>query len=131
MSTDNAKLILRLTLGILLLFHGWAKVTGGIGFIEGLLQNNGLPGFLGYLVYLGEVVAPLLLLAGAYVRVGAALIIGNMVVAILLVHTGDIFALNGTGGWAIELQMFYLMNAVVILMLGAGKYSFMPASKWN
>ncbi|MAM71461.1 MAG: GntR family transcriptional regulator [Gammaproteobacteria bacterium] len=131
MSTDNAKLILRLTLGILLLFHGWAKVTGGIGFIEGLLQNNGLPGFLGYLVYVGEVVAPLLLLAGAYVRVGAALIIGNMVVAILLVHTGDIFALNGTGGWAIELQMFYLMNAVVILMLGAGKYSFMPASKWN
>ncbi len=131
MSTDAAKLILRLTLGVLLLFHGWSKVTGGIDFIVGLVQNNGLPGFMAYLVYVGEVLAPLFLMAGAYTRVAAALVIGNMVVALLLVHTADIFALNQTGGWAIELQVFYLMNAVVILMLGSGKYSFMPAGRWN
>lgn len=131
MSTDAAKLILRLTLGVLLLFHGWSKVTGGIDFIVGLVQNNGLPGFMAYLVYVGEVLAPLFLLAGAYTRVAAALVIGNMVVALLLVHTADIFALNQTGGWAIELQVFYLMTAIVILMLGSGKYSFMPAGRWN
>ena len=97
MSTDAAKLILRLTLGVLLLFHGWSKVTGGIDFIVGLVQNNGLPGFMAYLVYVGEVLAPLFLMAGAYTRVAAALVIGNMVVALLLVHTADIFALNQTG----------------------------------
>jgi putative oxidoreductase len=63
--------------------------------------------------------------------VAAALVIGNIVVALLLVHTGDIFAINNTGGWAIELQMFYLVNAIVILLLGPGKFSFMPASRWN
>jgi len=131
MTNDSAKILLRLTLGILLLFHGWAKVTGGVDFIVGVLQSNSLPGGLAYLVYVGEVVAPLFLLAGAYTRVAAALVIANMLVALLLVHTGDVFALNGTGGWAIELQVFYLMNAVVILILGPGKYSFMPASKWN
>lgn len=131
MPNDTAKLLLRLTLGVLLLFHGWAKVTGGIEFIVGMVENNGLPGFLAYLVYVGEILAPLLLLAGAYTRVAAALVIGNMVVALLLVHTGDIFAINNTGGWAIELQMFYLINAIVILLLGPGKFSFMPASRWN
>jgi putative oxidoreductase len=131
MSNDTAKLLLRLTLGVLLLFHGWAKVTGGIEFIVGMVDNNGLPGFLAYLVYVGEILAPLLLLAGAYTRVAAALVIGNIVVALLLVHTGDIFAINNTGGWAIELQMFYLVNAIVILLLGPGKFSFMPASRWN
>ncbi len=131
MTNDSAKLLLRLTLGILLLFHGWSKVTGGIDFIVGVLQSNSLPGGLAYLVYVGEVLAPLFLLAGAYTRVAAALVIGNMVFALMLVHTGDFFALNGTGGWAIELQVFYLMSAVVILILGPGKYSFMPPSKWN
>lgn len=131
MSGDAGKLILRLTLGILLLFHGWSKITGGVGFIVGLLQDNSLPGFLAYLVYLGEVLAPLLLLAGAYTRIAAALAIGNMVVAILLVHMGQLFTLNETGGWGVELQAFYLMTAVVVLILGPGKYSFMPASRWN
>lgn len=131
MSGDAGKLILRLTLGILLLFHGWSKITGGVDFIVGLLQDNSLPGFLAYLVYLGEVLAPLLLLAGAYTRIAAALAIGNMVVAILLVHMGQLFTLNETGGWGVELQAFYLMTAVVVLILGPGKYSFMPASRWN
>lgn len=131
MSTDAGKLVLRLTLGLLLVFHGWAKITGGVDFISGMLQNNGFPGFLAYLVYLGEFVAPLFVIAGAYTRVAAYIIVGNMVVALLLVHMGDIFALNGTGGWAIELQAFYLMTAVAIILLGPGKLSFMPESRLN
>jgi putative oxidoreductase len=131
MTNDSAKLLLRLTLGILLLFHGWSKVTGGVDFIIGVLQKSNLPGELAYLVYFGEVLASLLLLGGAYTRIAAVLVIANMVFALLLVHTGDFFALNSSGGWAIELQVFYLMSAVVIMILGPGKYSFMPPSKWN
>lgn len=131
MSAENGKLVLRLTLGLLLLFHGWSKITGGVDFISGMLQNNGLPGFLAYGVYLGEFLAPLFVIAGAYTRVAAFVIIGNMVVAIFLVHMGEIFTLNGVGGWALELQAFFLMTAVVIILLGPGKYSFMPESRWN
>lgn len=131
MSTDAGKLALRLTLGLLLLFHGWAKITGGVDFITGLLQSNGLPGFLAYLVYLGEVIAPLFVIAGAYSRVASYIIIGNMAVAILLVHMGEIFTLNGVGGWALELQAFYIMTAVAIIIFGPGKLSFMPESRLN
>ena len=131
MSTDAGKLILRLTLGLLMLFHGWSKITGGLGFVEGMLEGNGLPTFLAYLVYVGEVLAPLFLIAGAYTRVAAYFIVGNMVVALLLVHMSQIFTLAGTGGWALELQAFYLMTAVVVILLGPGKLSFMPESRWN
>jgi putative oxidoreductase len=131
MSADAGKLILRLTLGLLLLFHGWSKITGGVDFISDMLQNNGLPGFLAYLVYLGEFVAPLFLIAGAYTRVAAYFIAGNMVVAVLLVHMGEIFTLSGVCDWALELQAFYLMTAVAIIILGPGKLSFLPESRLN
>ncbi len=131
MSIDVGKLVLRLTLGLMMLFHGWDKVVRGVDGIAGLLQNVGFPGFLAYLVFVGEVLAPLFLIAGAYTRAAAVLIAGNMVVAILLVHSGDVFALSRTGGWAIEIQAFYLMTAVVVFILGPGKLGFMPESRWN
>ena len=44
MATDDAgKLVLRLTLGILILLHGIAKITGGVGPILGMVAKAGLP----------------------------------------------------------------------------------------
>lgn len=47
-NADLGKLILRLTLGLLLLLHGIAKLENGVGWISGSLQGYGLPGFLAY-----------------------------------------------------------------------------------
>ena len=55
-----AMVLLRVTLAVLLLFHGWAKLRYGIGSIERMVESAGAPGWLAYAVYLGEVVAPLL-----------------------------------------------------------------------
>ena len=38
MNESTGKLILRLALGILILLHGIAKLTGGIGFISSTVQ---------------------------------------------------------------------------------------------
>lgn len=120
---DAGKLVLRVTLSILILLHGIAKITGGAGFITGMVANAGLPAVLGNLVYVGEVVAPLLVLFGIWARAGALVIAINMFVAILLVHTADIFKIGETGGWALELQGMFLMTAVAVSLLGAGRYS--------
>jgi putative oxidoreductase len=126
------KLVLRATLAILILFHGVSKLIGGAGFITGMLANAGLPGALGYLVYVGEVLAPLLVLLGLWARAGAAVIAINMVVAFLLVHTGDLLKLNQTGGWAVELQAMFLFTAVAVVLLGAGRYSIQGTrNRWN
>ena len=57
---DAGRLVLRVALGVLILFHGVAKITGGIGFVTGALTKAGMPADLGYLVYIGEVLAPAL-----------------------------------------------------------------------
>jgi putative oxidoreductase len=123
-NTDDAgKLVLRAALAIMLLFHGYSKLTGGIGFVADMLAKAGAPAALGYLVYVGEVIAPLMLLAGIFTRPAALVVAINMIVAVLLVHTGQFFTLNQTGGWALELQGMYFFGAVAVALLGAGRYS--------
>src|SRR5690606_35879675 len=107
---DLGKLVLRLALGILLLLHGVAKLLNGIGPIEGMLVARGMPAFFAWAVYLGEVAAPLLLIFGLYTRLGGLLVLLNMVVAVLLVHTGHFFELGNSGGWRLELQALYLFG---------------------
>lgn len=125
-NVDLAALLLRLTLGGLLLFHGWHKIHAGIGFILGMLSEHGVPTFIGYGIYLGEVVAPILIILGIFCRLSAITVIGTMVVAWLLVDIDNTFHLNDVGAWAIEDLVFYVMMAVVLLFLGSGKYAVIP-----
>ncbi len=120
---DGGKLVLRVLLAVLILFHGVSKLIGGVGFISGMLAKDGLPGALGYFVYVGEVIAPLLILFGVFTRAAALVVVVNMIVALALVHTRQFFSLNDTGGWALELQGMYLGAAVAVALLGAGRYS--------
>ena len=124
MNNDSlGKLILRLVLGGCILLHGIAKLTGGIGGIEGMVSGAGLPSFVAYGVYIGEVVAPLMLLVGWYSRIAAALIAVNMLFAIFLAHGAQLFSLSETGGWALETQGMFLFTAVALALLGPGRYS--------
>ncbi|KRW69736.1 DoxX family protein [Stutzerimonas nitrititolerans] len=123
MTDAMGKLVLRLSVGVLMLLHGIFKLQNGVGGIAGMLGSQGLPGFLAYGVYLGEVVGPVLVIIGLYTRVGAVLIIGNMLVALALAHSQELFSLGSMGGWALELQGMFLFGAVAIALLGAGKYS--------
>ncbi len=117
------KLFLRIAVGFLMLFHGIDKVTNGLGGMVGMFSSMGVPGFFAYGAYLGEFIAPIMIIIGYKVRLGAFLVAGTMVVAILMAHIGDIFALNEHGAWAIELQMFYILASLAILFSGAGKYA--------
>jgi putative oxidoreductase len=122
------KLVLRLTVGVLMLLHGVHKIfnTGSVGLIGGKLSEAGLPSALAYGVYLGEVVAPLMIILGFWSRLGGVIAVGNMLVAIWLMHANDVFALTDHGGWALELQGFYLFGALAIVFLGSGRYAVRP-----
>ena len=125
-SKDTAKLILRLTIGILVLFHGIAKIQnpGSIDFIQGLLQAKHLPGFIAYGIYVGEVVAPLMLIVGFRTRFAAGIIAFTLLMAVFLAHLDQLFALAKMGGgYALELQALYFFGALAIIGLGSGKYA--------
>ncbi|MFP5473747.1 MAG: DoxX family protein [Gammaproteobacteria bacterium] len=120
---DAGKLVLRLAVGVLVLLHGIFKLGTGPGFIVKMLAAHGLPGAIGYLVYVGEVLAPALMILGLWTRPAAAVVVINMIVAFLLVHTSQFFTLTGQGGWALELQGLYLFGALAVMLLGAGRYA--------
>lgn len=118
---DWGKLLLRVTVGGMMLLHGIHKIFHGIGGIQAMLASAGMPTWLGYGVFIGELVAPVLLIAGIQTRIVAGILAFNMAVAILLAHSGDLFSLGKHGGWAVELPMFYLLASLVIVLIGGGR----------
>ena len=123
MTENIGKLILRIMLGGLMLFHGVYKVQHGIDFIKGLVVAQGLPEVLAYGVYMGEMIAPVLLILGWRSRIWAGVIAVNMLVVIYLTQLGAFLKLGAHGSWAVELQMFYLLSALAIVCLGSGRFA--------
>jgi putative oxidoreductase len=132
-SEDLGKLILRIAVGLVLVFHGYAKIQSGVEWIKGPLAQLGLPGFLAYGAYLGEFVAPILVILGYRTRIAAPFMVFNMFMAILLAHRNQVFALKEAGGgWAIELDALILLGALAIFFLGGGKFGIKGGkSAWD
>jgi putative oxidoreductase len=131
MAEDFGKLLLRLNLGALLLFQGVHKLLNGLDPIkEGLARYN-IPDVLTYGVYLGELVAPLLIIFGLFSRVGGILVAINVLITIVLVHPEAFPLLKPeTGGFALELEALYLFGGVCVALLGAGRIAIGP-KHWN
>jgi putative oxidoreductase len=108
----------------LLLFQGVFKVKNGIGWMAGPLSAVGFPSFIGYAVYVAEIVAPIAA-DRKLSHVAGAVIAFDMLMAIVLVLRSRMFSVNAQGGgWAIGLEMFFLLGGIAIIMLlGSGRYS--------
>jgi putative oxidoreductase len=52
---DAGRLLLRIAVGGLMLFHGISKIRHGVDFMFPLLEAKGLPAFIAYGSYVGEV----------------------------------------------------------------------------
>ncbi len=120
---DIGKLILRITTAGLILFHGTSKIIHGVAFMDPALAVYHLPGFVAYGVYLGEVVAPLFIIFGLWTRLASLVVVFNMIMAILLAAHRNTFLIRPTGAWGLEAEAFYLLTALVIFLIGAGRYS--------
>lgn len=128
---DFGLLVLRLSIGGLLILHGLAKLFHGHDFIRGMLAEKGLPQFLWLGVPLTEVVAPILLLLGVFSRMAGASIAVLMVLTIVLAHLPNAFAITETGGLEIELNLLYLFGALTIFFTGPGHLAlYKPTKAW-
>lgn len=129
---DAGKLLLRLTIAALMLFHGVDKVVRGTAGIQRLMGRNGLPELIAYGVYLGEIVAPILIIVGLWTRPAALLYAGTVAFATALVHAADYAMLKPNGAYGGELHVFYIACALAVALLGAGRYSLSGGrGKWD
>lgn len=124
-NTDLGLLLVRISVGGLMLFHGIAKLLHGISF---LVENMGA---FGYAVYIGEVLAPIAILLGFRTRIAAVLLAITCIVAVAVAHAQDIFSISDHGGYANELLMLYLFGAMALFFTGAGKYSVSKRNTWD
>ena len=125
---DIGKLIVRMMVGVLILLHGVHKILnpGSLDSIRGMLASISLPSLLAYGVYFGEVAGALMVILGIYSRIGGLFIAGNMLFALALAHRAQIFALTNMGGWALELQGFFLLSGLAVIFLGSGRLAVKP-----
>ena len=123
MNEDLGKLVLRLTLGILMLLHGVGKLKSGVSFLEPMLQGAGLPSWVAFGAYIGEVVGPVMVILGLFTRTGAFFIFVNMIFAIGLVHQAELWTLGKEGGWALELQGMFLFTALALMLMNPGRFA--------
>jgi putative oxidoreductase len=132
--TDDgwAGLILRLTLGFVMVPHGAQKLLGwfgGFGF-DGTMgfftQKMGLPWLIALLIIIGESFGSLALLAGLLTRFTAASLAVIMFGAITLVHLPHGFFMNWFGqqkGEGFEYHLLVIGIAAALLVTGGGKWS--------
>lgn len=128
---NAALLILRLSIGVLMLLHGIDKIFHGIDSIVDMMKEIGMPGSFAYGVYIGEVLAPLLLIIGFRARIAAMLLVMNMLVIIFIAHPGQIFELNQHGAWALELPGLYLSGTLAVIFTGGGRYAISSKNRWD
>lgn len=130
---DIGKLILRTGVAAMILVHGISKITnpGQVDFIIELLTTVGLPGFIAYGVYIGEILAPIAMIIGYRTKIAAAILTATMVVVILLGHQTEIFPLSDFVYWGIELQLSFLLGALAVSFLGAGKIALSSKDKFD
>lgn len=128
---DAGKLLLRITIGGLMLFHGMSKLLTGASGVKAMLAAHGLPEFIAYGTILGEVVAPIFIVLGILTRPSALLVAFTMVVAWLMVGLDKTFVLEKTGAWAIESIVYFFVGSIALALMGSGKYSIIKNPNWR
>lgn len=120
---DFSKLILRLGIGGLMIFHGIHKLLHGHDFIQSSLHNKGLPEFLWVGVPISEVIAPIAIILGLFTRIASLLIVLVMLFSLFLAFGAETFTLTPHGGLKGELNLFYIFAGTALFFAGSGKYS--------
>ncbi|SEE25899.1 DoxX family protein [Ruania alba] len=120
---DLALAVTRIVIGIIFVAHGWQKVStfGIAGTAEGFTQMGvPLPTASAWFTAIVELGGGAALILGILTPIAGALLLLNMVGALVLVHAGaGIFVTDG--GW--ELVAALGSAALALTALGAGRFS--------
>ena len=129
---DLGKLVLRVSVAVLILLHGIAKIRHGLGDVADAMVRLHLPVWVGNLIYVGEVLAPLMMIVGFWTRPAAAMVAATMLVALVAGHPREVFVMTNHGGLLLEVQWMFMLAAAAAALLGAGRYSLGGRDgRWN
>jgi putative oxidoreductase len=121
LNPDLALLILRVVLGIIMIYHGWSKVTDLGGTIEGMTgMGVPAPAVAAIFATVAEFVGGLLMLVGAFTDIAGLMFAIDMLGAITFVHAKNGFSVAKGG---IEWPLVLAAAALAIALAGPGRYA--------
>jgi putative oxidoreductase len=130
MSEQFGKLVLRLSIGSLMLFHGVHRLLTGLDPVRSMLVAHKLPESLAYIAYLGEFVGPILIILGLFTRVGAFLIALEVLALVVLSGIPQVAAMAPDGAYALEVEALYFAGALALMLTGGGRIS-LGRGRWS
>jgi putative oxidoreductase len=122
-TSDLAYLIVRVTAGLMLIPHGWPKVTAGASAVAAnVLSRRGIePSLpLAYLIMFLETIGGIMIAIGLFTRPIALLLVIEFLVIIFKAHWP---AGYGVGGGGIEFPLMWGLILLAILLRGGGPWS--------
>lgn len=121
-ATDTAALLARASLGVMFLAHGLMKfITFTLPGTYAYFESIGFPGWAAYVVAPAEVLAGIALIVGFRTRLVALLTL-PILAGSIIPHASAGWSFSNTGGgW--EFPVYLLATAVVVALLGGGRYS--------
>ena len=131
-SSDNAALIARVFVGLVILPHGLQKLFGmfgGYGFsatLEFFSGSMGIPVPIGFLIIMGESVGAVFLIIGLLSRISGAGLLIIMIGAIFMGHFQHGFFMNWFGnqqGEGFEYHLLVIGLSLIVILNGGGRWS--------
>lgn len=119
-------LALRVGVGVVLAWHGWQKIDGGVSNFAGFVESLGIPAPtpMAYIVTALEFLGGIALVIGVLTRFVAALIAIQMLLTGFWVKASKLqVPFIGTEGTGSELDFALMAGALALVFLGAGRLS--------
>ena len=114
---DIAFMGIRTAVGVIFIVHGFGKI-GNEGFV-GWISSMGIPGELGIIIAMAELIPGILLIIGVLTRISASIISIIMLGAIF--HVKGAASLTGENGF--EFDLILLASCLMIIVAGPGRVS--------
>ena len=120
-STNLGLLLMRVMLGVVFIYHGQAKFSGGLDGFSGYLDSLGvpLPMLSAWLAALAELLGGLILLAGVAFRFTLWPLVFTMLVACFTAHAGK-FSVQDKG---MEYPLTLAVMVTGLALVGAGDWT--------
>ncbi|MFP3949425.1 MAG: DoxX family protein [Gemmatimonadota bacterium] len=121
--TDAGLLILRVSVGLIFLTHGWPKLMNGASETAEFFGQLGIPapGVSAWFITLLEFAGGLALVLGAFVSILSVLFILHMTAGIFLVHLANGWYVIGPGQGGSEFNVLLIASLLLFILAGSGR----------
>lgn len=130
-TSDLAYLIVRVTAGLMLIPHGWMKLTtAGATGVTAMLTRYGIPapGAFAYLIIALETIGGVMIAIGLFTRVVATMLVIEFLVIIFVAHWPRGYSASAGG---IEYPLMWGLILLAIALRGGGPWSVDRKLGWE